>query len=542
MSGAPRGIALWVPDWPIYAACAEAELDPRGPVALTRGGDIFAASASARARGVRRGLRVREAQERCPELRVRAYDEALDHRRFEPVMAALEHIVPGIQLSRPGLCLLAARGPSRYYGGEPEAAEALLRAVDAAPGVRAGAARAGIADGIFAAQRAALAPAPGPSGEPGPVPDPYAARITRIPAGESALFLGPMGIEVLGEPALGGLLRRLGVHTLADFARLDEESVRDRFGAAGVQARRIAAGEDPRRIRPRIAPAELGVRVEFEEPLDRADQIAFGVRASAERFVAALAEEGLVATAIRVEAVGAHGGRSARSWLHPRRLSAADVVDRVRWQIQGAGAAQSGLAEPVVAVAIEPETMEEIAAHEPGLWGGGPDSRVHNGLTRLQGMVGHEGVLTAVLRGGRGPSERRLLIPWGDRPPAEAGPDAAPWPGALPGRPPSRLFEPPLPARVLDHRGGEVTVAGRGEVSAAPGVLLRAGEGPPDPEGPGAEGERLTAWAGPWPVRERWWAEGAGGPAERFQLVDAGGRGWLAVRSGPGWWIEARYD
>ena len=51
----------------------------------------------------------------------------------------------------------------------------------------------------------------------------------------------------------------------------------------------------------------------------------------------------------------------------------------------------------------------------------------------------------------------------------------------------------------------------------------------------------VTAWAGPWPTDEAWWAGGAG-PTARFQVVGADGRAWLLVRAPEGWSLEAAYD
>ena len=134
-SSAPtRTIVLWCPDWPITAALRSpgtGALTPKlgagttrdlavtdAPLALIDAGQVFACSASARSEGVRRGIRLREAQARCPELRVLDYDPALDIRAFEPVLEAIEETMPGAQVLRPGTCAVRARGPARYYGGE----------------------------------------------------------------------------------------------------------------------------------------------------------------------------------------------------------------------------------------------------------------------------------------------------------------------------------------------------------------------------------------------------------------------------------------
>src|SRR6478752_9012963 len=100
-----RAIVLWCPDWPVVAALrADPALADDAPIALLDKGVVFACSAAARADGVRRGLRMREAQSRCPQLEVLPYDPVLDERAFEPVLAAIEEIAPGVQQVRPGTC------------------------------------------------------------------------------------------------------------------------------------------------------------------------------------------------------------------------------------------------------------------------------------------------------------------------------------------------------------------------------------------------------------------------------------------------------
>src|SRR5680860_214190 len=107
-----------------------AGVPPDAPLALIEKGLVYACSPSARRQGVRRGLKLREAQYRCTELLLLPYDPVLDSRAFEPVISGIEDVTPGVQLLRPGTCVIRARGPSRYYGGEEQAAAALLRCVD----------------------------------------------------------------------------------------------------------------------------------------------------------------------------------------------------------------------------------------------------------------------------------------------------------------------------------------------------------------------------------------------------------------------------
>ncbi len=128
MNAAPiiRSMVLWVPDWPIIALTRSTRLDPATPLALIEKGHVFACSPAARAEGVKRGLRVREAQSRCTSLHVQPYDPVIDHRAFDTVITAIEQLMPGVQLLRPGRCAIRARGPARYYGGEKPAGLSLI--------------------------------------------------------------------------------------------------------------------------------------------------------------------------------------------------------------------------------------------------------------------------------------------------------------------------------------------------------------------------------------------------------------------------------
>ncbi|TCM50077.1 DNA polymerase Y family protein [Kribbella sp. VKM Ac-2568] len=530
MSGSlTRTMVVWIPDWPVTAAATAAGHPPDAAVAVLAKGRVLASSAAARAEGVRRGLRARDAQSRCPDLVVLKYDPVIDARAFDPVIGCLEALTPGIQVIRPGMCALKARGPSRFYGSEPAAAEKLLDRLETfdVPG-----GRVGIADGPFAAEQAARASS-------------AVTRVAVIPGGGSAEFLAPLTVDALEQPTLTDLLRRLGLRSLGAFAALHPTEVLTRFGPDGAFAHRLARGEDDRPVVARQAPPELARKLDFEPPVDRVDQVAFAVRAVADELVGQLTTLGLVCTTLRVE-VGTESGRvHEREWLHPRWFSPADLVDRVRWQLQGSGTATSELTSPVVRIRLIPEQVDPVGAHVDGLWGGGPDERIHRALSRVQSMLGHGGVASVVIGGGRGFLERQTLVPWGDRP-VPANPPDMPWPGAISGTAnrwptpaPSTVYPTPQPAVVLAADGRQVTVSARGVLSGEPAAFRF------EPAPQVADSNKLhpvTAWAGPWPVEERWWDEDAENRLARFQLVGADGRAWLFAVRNTHWWAEASYD
>ncbi len=513
-----RTILLWCPDWPIVAALKTHGLPADARLALIEKGEVYACSSTARREGVRRGQRVRDAQARCPDLAVHPYEAQLDLRHFEPVLEAIEETMPGVQLLRAGTCAMRARGAARYYGSEEEAALWLLDAVDGLglPSFAGAAARVGIADGPFTAEQAARTRSPG--------------RLRIVPEGEAAEFLSPLPVTLLGDASLAILLARLGIRTLGEFARLKYTDVAARFGGAGAHLHALASGLDSRAVVPRTAPQEIDALAAFEPPLDRVEQVAFGFRAAADGLIADLVRAQLVCTTVRVEIDSEGGELSERSWLHPRSFTPADIVDRVRWQLQGAGS-ESGLSSPVTRVRVVPEAVDAIGNHEQGLWGAGHDERIHHGLSRVQSMLGHGAVVTAAIGGGRTLQERQELLAWGDRPAAARSPQQ-PWPGRLPPPTPATVLERPAPALVLDLSGSDVTIDDRGLISSPPRRFSVDGR----------TMHEVTGWAGPWPIAVRWWDAATAARASRFQVVDETGTAWLLVLEHDAWWVEARYD
>ncbi|MFT4305657.1 MAG: DNA polymerase Y family protein [Microbacterium sp.] len=505
-----RSLVVWCPDWPVVALEREGATAEGEPVVVLEGNVVAACSAAARAEGVRRGQRRRDAQAHCAGVRVVAADTARDHRLFAPLVAALEERAPHVQILRPGLCAVKARGPARFYGGEEEAA-AVLRETLAGLGVVD--VRAGVADGPFAAEHAARRTAP-------------SQPVTIVPAGQAASFLAPLPATVLDDAALAHLLARLGVHTLGGFAGLPVERVRERLGERGARLHALAAGEDPRGVTPRVPPPELDRETCFDPPVELAEQVAFGVRIAASEFIARLDAERLVCTELRVELETELGERSERVWLHPGAFDASAVVDRVRWQLAEAPALRSGVSR----VRIAPEAVDAAAGHVPALFGGGGQERVHHALSRVQAMLGHRGVLTAAVGGGRWLGERQVLVPWGDRVTTERPADR-PWPGSLPPPLPATVFGQPRVARVTASDGTPVTVDDRGGLSASPARLVVDGRM-----------RAVESWAGPWPVIEREWDAARRRLAHRFQVVDEAQQAWLLFTSDGEWAAEARYD
>ncbi|MEP9361402.1 DNA polymerase Y family protein [Nocardioides sp. CN2-186] len=507
-------MVAWCPDWPVVAALADEGLPTHLPAAVFSANIVQAGNAAARASGVRRGMRRRDAQGRCPDLKVYPANPDRDARAFEPVLAAIEEQHPGVAPLRPGLAAL--RAPGRFHGGEEPAAALLAERL---VGLGVWDTRFGVADELFTAEQAARRA------------EPQDCRV--VAAGESVPFLRGLPVEVLEDADAVSLLKRLGLRTLGDLADLRASDVRDRFGPQVAWVHRVVGGDGSVLLATRTPPPELACHVDFEPPLDSAETITFSVRQTADRVVAGLAAQHLVCTEVRIEAfcegTSYDDPASSREWLHPRWFTAVDLVDRLHWQLQG-GFRAGDIRSPVSRILITPLTVVPDAVHADGLWGG-TDERVARGIARVQGMLGHEAVVVPVLQGGRAPADRQALVPWGERP-TGLRPAGPPWPGSIPPPAPARVLTIPWAADVVGVGGRSVGVDERGAVSCEPARFR------PEPR---SDWLPVAAWAGPWPVEELWW-EATPRRVARFQVVGVDGRAWLMTWDDGVWFTEAAYD
>lgn len=541
-----RTTVLWVPDWPVVAAVRSADVPPHLPAAVQSGARLTAVSALARAQGVRRGMRRRQAQGACPEVVLLPADDDRDARLFEPVAVATEGVVAGIEVARPGLLLLPAGGAARFHGSEEALAERLVSVVAERTGHEC---QVGTADGLLAAV--------------------LAARTDEVvPPGASAAFLAPRDIGDLAPAAmqddaarpvadLVDLLRRLGLRTLGELAALTAGDVHARFGAWGTWAWTLVRGEDLRPPARRRPETDLEVATPLDPPAHRVDVATFAGRRLAEELHALLTAHSLTCGRLRITARTDEGTELTRTWRTDLGglggLSAARITDRVRWQLEGwltAVAAERGgggsdtehdeQTEPVglVALAITAEDVAAAGAEQGRLWGGpsGGDLRAHRALDRVQGLLGGDGVLTAALQGGRDVRDQVHLQPWGAQA-AAPRPADRPWPGHLPTPAPATVPARPAPVEVLDPAGRPVRFDDRLVMSGPPARVRTPGTD----RRPAAEHD-VAGWAGPWPLAERWWSAADARMRVHVQVTLADGRALLLACRPDGWTCEAVYD
>jgi protein ImuB len=198
-------------------------------------GPIGEVSGAAQAFGVRSGMALGEAFARCPSLELLGADPVAVAAAWERTLSTLEGIGAGVEPQRPGLACFSLDGLRGLHGGSDELVLAAARRALDRP------ARLAAAPTRFCALAGALATRP---------------RRTLIIREGARAHLAPLPVALLRSrertAPLVDSLERLGIATLGELAVFPRASLADRFGAAGVQAHRLACGEDdpphPRRI------------------------------------------------------------------------------------------------------------------------------------------------------------------------------------------------------------------------------------------------------------------------------------------------------
>jgi len=294
-------VCVLIPRFALLAAVEGRRESLLRPVALAPepGGTqaIGEVSGPAEAFGVRGGMALSEALARCPELVLVAPDADRADSAWEEILRRLEAQGAAVESERPGEAFFKVPRPPAsslanlpLWGGH---VEDVVRRTRGSLGV---AARIGVAPTRFAAH-AAAATARSRAGR---------GRAAIVREGAVRPFLAPLNVTLLEDHDLAAELERLGVRTLGELAALPSGAVADRFGKAGVRARRLAAGGD-RGLRPRTPPEEVSESLELPEAAS-GEQLEHAMSLLIGRLLAHPARRGRSLRAVRVTARLAGGG------------------------------------------------------------------------------------------------------------------------------------------------------------------------------------------------------------------------------------------
>jgi protein ImuB len=406
------------------------------------------------------------------------------------------------------------------WGGEAGVAQALVAAAGEAGFPRA---RAGVAGSCVAAAAATRTASP------------VSWRV--VAPGRDAAFLGRRSLALLpmSDP-LRETLSLLGLATCADLARLGAADVELRLGAEGLEAWRLARGDDPRwPFRP---PVEVvaGAEVELDLPLASLEPLRFLLRGLIDSVLAALHRRQRVPAGLRL-VLRLDDGTEPETRLRPARATGEErrlldlctaAVERmgplpagvraVRLEAVEEGATGADQLDAFLPATPDPAALHAALAPLLARWGDGALSLAEPRGAHLSSAAaawkrqGAGGIEALTVRGRALVSEPRASYP--ERP--------AGLPLCL------RRFGTPRRIRVLESGGrpavlapepGEVDLEEAGLRTA---VAIRA-------EGP----ERISGgWWGEGYAREYWLAE------------ERGGRLWLLYREGRGggWRAEGWLD
>jgi len=254
-----RIAAVWMRDFSINIAFKKGFFQRKSIAVLFRheaGRDwIFAASAGAQAAGIAPGQAVADARSLYPGLAAHEADPARDRRALERLADWCGRYTPWVGVDETagsgeaGL-FLDVTGCAHLRGGESGFLAHFDRHLCH----------------FNLDSRLSVAEAPGAAWAWARFRPPGSDPI--LTAGTAAAALGPLPVEALRVAvATAETLRRLGLRTIADLARLPRPAVAARFGATLLRRLDQALGRAPESIAPRRPPADYAVHRDFAEPL-----------------------------------------------------------------------------------------------------------------------------------------------------------------------------------------------------------------------------------------------------------------------------------
>lgn len=245
----PRAIVLV--DMNAFFASIEQRDRPelRGrPVAVTNGEQgtcIITSSYEARARGVRTGMRLREARRLCPDLvRVTARSQYYASVSVEIMDALRDRISPDMEVFSVDEAFLDVTRVQRLHGTPAQIADRVQRVVRKVAGLSCS---VGVAGDKTTAKWAAKQRKP--NGITVVYPWDAAERLRNVPV-----------IELCGiARGIGTFLAARGVHRCGDMARLPVSTLTQRWGNVGRRVWLMAQGLDPEPVRTAVAdPKSIG--------------------------------------------------------------------------------------------------------------------------------------------------------------------------------------------------------------------------------------------------------------------------------------------
>jgi protein ImuB len=317
----------------------------------------------------------------------------------EAMVRRLEALGAAVESERAGEAFFAIDGLFGLYGGGSAGVLAVVREALGANNVTDAVTRVGTAPNRFAAFAAAW-------------------KGVSVPAPRLHVFLAPISVAILPlrleAPAreaeeLVVTLERLGIGTLQALSRISADRVADRFGPLGLQARRLARGEDEP-LRPRTPHEELAARIELPEGT-AGSQLERALELLIDRLLAAPQRRGRTLLGLRLGALLSAGGSwSVEQGLGRPTASARTLRSLLAPRLQG-------LPGPALALRLRALGLGPAAADQTELAVGGEEPRRRRlgaAVREVRTAQGAEALLKIlpVASGSRVPERWALLTPF----------------------------------------------------------------------------------------------------------------------------------
>ena len=490
-----RLASFYVPMFPLAARLRSEPSLREEAVAVVEGNGgnahVVAATRRARKKGIVPGQTLAQARSIMPKLIARGRDAECERTAQEALIEVAESFSPRIEDAGGGAVFIDIEGMERHFASEYELAKAAIRACDAV-GLPA---RVGIAASKLAARVAAELPK-------SPV---------IVAAGDEASFLAPLPLARLSpEIEAATMLRRFGLTSIGDLARLPESEIASRLGDIGRELHWAARGIDPRPLTPRALPPELREGMELEWPLVALEPFLFIANAALDRLARRMEIQGFACKRIEMTLTLEPDGFDARGIDLPaptRDVKTILTLLRLDLEKKAPGA-------PVIGFSLvaHPDRPRRAQLSLFGPTAISPE-KLATAIARLISILGDDRVGMPMTVDGHLP-ERHAIGPFAPPPPPALRPTPPRGRGLLAGR----IFRPPIPVEVITRDGKIESLRGED-----------------------IEGDVRVA-SGPWRIEEGWWRST---PAAReyWDVETSGGRLYRVYQSAVAeeWYLEGRF-
>lgn len=458
---------------------------------------------------------------------------------FESIVRRINEISAVVEVVEAGTVVMTSRGPSRYFGGDPQVATALFDVCcnnDDVVGV-------GIADSRFAAVAAARL-----------------AALRKSPCVISSSvtidFIDALPVRALSE--LGNidagtvdLLIRLGLDRCGDVRNLGEVALIDRFGLSGHRIFQLISAKDVQGFSLDAPPSDFSCVYETDTPLTSVHHVVSASWDTVETMVRRIELSGQQCVRLLVHCETDHGESISRIWGNAHGFSASGLMERISYQLdgwlvnpdQGQDAPTSG----VIKVFINPLECREVLATQAVLWGGNEENteRASRTVAQVLAVADYVRVTVPSWEGGRDVatvysqvSASSLDLTQSERSAVRVGVAKSAtqkWTGSLPEPWPAWVAAQAIDINVFDSQQCHVGVTGRHELTCDP-VSVEVG----------TMRYHIEKVGGPWPVEERWWDPRRARRHVRAQFLVRNTQGvtrvFLVVLENNAWKLIARYD